>query len=263
MIELSGVHRSFVESQTGAVVEAVGGFDLRVAAGEFVALLGPSGCGKTSVLRLIAGHDPGPVQGGAVRVGGAPVAGISPRRVLVAQDAALFPWLNVEENIGFGLRAQGRPNPGRVHELIQQMGLSGAERRLPAALSGGMRQRVALARALAIEPEVLLLDEPFAALDAISREQLQDVLEAAWQRAGTTVVLVTHAVDEALRLADRVVVVSQRPARVVHDLRVSSPRPRDVSQLGEQRRWLTGLLRAPPAGEPRGAHGDKGAQDSS
>ncbi len=246
MIRLTDVKRSFREAETGAEVTAVEGLNLEVARGEFVVLVGPSGSGKSTVLRLIAGHDPGPVQSGTVRVDGEPVVGISPRRVLVSQDPALFPWLNVEENIRFGLRALGRPVD--VSAWVSALGLEGAERRKPHELSGGMRQRVALARALVIEPEILLLDEPFAALDALAREQLQEGLEAAWLKTRPTVVMVTHAVDEALKLADRVVVVTARPASVCDELRVEAPRPREVAELGLLRRRLSERLRSYRAG---------------
>lgn len=246
VIRLEGVHKAYTESRGGGRVAALDGFDLEVASGSFVAILGPSGSGKTTVLKLIAGFET--ADAGRVEAGGAPITGISPRRVLVAQDAALFPWLSVADNIAFGLRAQRRPAAEvttRVAALVEALGLAGAERRLPAELSGGMKQRVALARALAVEPDALLLDEPFAALDALARERLQDVLEAAWLGARPTVVLVTHAVDEALRLADRVVVVGPRPARVRLDVAVDAPRPRDVSTLGALRRQLADAVRKP------------------
>jgi ABC-type nitrate/sulfonate/bicarbonate transport system ATPase subunit len=248
MIRLLGVTKSYAEARSGARIQALDGFDLEVTAGEFVAILGPSGSGKSTVLKLIAGFDT--ADSGTVEVGGEPVTTISPRRVLVAQDAALFPWLNVIDNIAFGPRAQGRGNAAsitaRVHDLVQALGLAGAERRLPSELSGGMKQRVALARALAVEPEVLLLDEPFAALDALSRERLQDALESAWITAKPTVVLVTHSVDEAIRLADRVVIVSERPARIVHTAIVNATRPRDIAGLGDLRRTLAAAVRGLP-----------------
>ncbi len=248
MIRLAKASKGYVEARSGARIQALDSFDLEVVAGEFVAILGPSGSGKSTVLKLIAGFDH--ADSGTVEVGDEPVIGISPRRVLVAQDAALFPWLNVVDNIAFGLRAQRRGNAAsiaaRVQELVQALGLAGAERRLPSELSGGMKQRVALARALAVEPEVLLLDEPFAALDALSRERLQDVLESVWLTARPTVLMVTHSVDEAIRLADRVVVVSERPARIVHTAIVAAPRPRDIAGLGDLRRALAAAVRGLP-----------------
>jgi ABC-type nitrate/sulfonate/bicarbonate transport system ATPase subunit len=238
VIRLSGVHKSFAEARTGADVPVLSGFDLEVERGEFLAILGPSGCGKSTLLRLVAGFER-PDRGG-VEVAGSAVTQISPARLLVAQDAALFPWLTAAENVGFGLRAQGRPDPARVAGLLAEFGLSGAENRYPNELSGGMKQRVALARALAVGPEVLLLDEPFGALDALSREAMQVLLEQTWLRLGATVLLVTHSVDEALRLADRVVVVSPRPSRIVGTARVDLPRPRTAIVQAELRERLLG-----------------------
>lgn len=251
MIRLKGVNKAFAPVAAGPRVDALVGFDLEVARGEIVAILGPSGSGKTTVLKLVAGFER--VDSGVVEVNGAPVTTILPQRVLVAQDSALFPWLNVAENIGFGLRAQGRPDAGAVRDWVVRLGLGGAEGRFPKELSGGMRQRVALARALAVSPEVLLLDEPFGALDAISRDTLQDVLEAAWSVSRPSVLLVTHSVDEALRLADRVVVVSERPARVRAIVDVTEARPRDIAAMGDLRRALRDEIRRGAAMPGEGA----------
>jgi NitT/TauT family transport system ATP-binding protein len=240
-VELAGVRHAYVEAGTGRRVEALASVDLAVAAGELVALLGPSGCGKSTILHLVAGlFAP---DAGEVSAGGSRVRGVGPDRVLVFQDGALFPWLNVFENVAFGLRAQRRPLE-RVPALLSALGLAGAEQRFPKELSGGMRQRVALARALAADPAVLLLDEPFGALDALSREQLQDVLESVWQRDRKTALLVTHSVEEAVRLADRVVVLSERPATVRAVYEVDAPRPRDVTELGALRREIGARVRS-------------------
>lgn len=244
-VVLRGVSHAYREAGTGRAVPALDGVSLDIAAGELVALLGPSGCGKTTILHLVAGiFRP---DTGEVRCGGRPIERIGPDRVLVFQDGALFPWLTVAENIAFG--ARGRP----VGPLVDALGLSGAERRYPKELSGGMRQRVALARALAAEPDVLLLDEPFAALDAISREQLQDVLLDVWSTRRTTALLVTHSVDEALRLADRVVVLSARPAQVREIVRVDVPRPRDPAALVALGQRLRALIAVSASGPRRGS----------
>ena len=169
------------------------------------------------------------------------MSGIGTDRVLVFQDGALFPWLTVRENVAFGPKVQRREVD--VEGLLGRLGLSGAGDRYPKELSGGMRQRVALARALAVSPEVLLLDEPFGALDALSREGLQDVLEDAWMAANTTAILVTHSVEEAVRLADRVVVLGPRPTRIRDVYTVDAPRPRDVTRLGELRRAIGARVR--------------------
>jgi NitT/TauT family transport system ATP-binding protein len=236
MIQLEAVSFAHVEAGTGRRVEAVSALDLRVARGELVALLGPSGCGKTTLLHLVAGMVR--ADAGRVSVAGAPVTGVGADRVLVFQDGALFPWLTVEGNIRFGAGAR------RVPELIAALGLAGAEARYPKELSGGMRQRVALARALAVDPAVLLLDEPFGALDAMSRATLQDVLEQVWLADQKTVLLVTHSVEEAVRLADRVLVLSPRPARVRAVFDVRAERPRDVTALGALRREIAAAVRA-------------------
>jgi len=245
-VTLSRVRHTFVEAGTGRRVEALGGVDLAVDAGEFVAIVGPSGCGKTTILHLVAGMLAADT--GEVRCGGASVGGIGTDRVLVFQDGALFPWLTVLENITFGPRAHGHPfDPA----LIAALGLSGAEDRYPKELSGGMRQRVALARALAVDPDVLLLDEPFGALDALSREQLQGVLEDAWLREGSgrvrkTMILVTHSVEEAVRLADRVVMLAPRPGRILSEHHIDLPRPRRIEspEVATRAANLLDLLKA-------------------
>ncbi len=241
-ITLRGITHAYTEAHSGRRVSAVDSVDLDVAPGELLALLGPSGCGKSTLLRMVAGMlRP---DRGEVLTDGRPVGEVGPERVLVFQDGHLFPWLTVRDNVAFGPRALGRALDG-VDALLGRLGLADAGDRFPKELSGGMRQRAALARALAVRPKVLLLDEPFGALDALSRETLQEELEALWLRERVTVLLVTHSVDEALRLADRVVVLSPRPARVRGVYVVDAPRPRDPQGTGALRREIAALLREP------------------
>lgn len=204
----------------------LGGLDLDVAPGEIVALVGPSGCGKSTLLRLAAGLDVR--YKGEIAVGGATVCGPNPAVGVVFQEPRLFPWLTVADNVAFGLPDRGSSRARQlVEETLDVVGLAEFARSLPKQLSGGMAQRVALARALVTEPRVLLMDEPFSSLDAFTRMRLQDHLLAAWTRYQPTLLLVTHDLDEAVYLADRVVLFSERPARVQQDLRVEAPRPRD------------------------------------
>jgi len=218
------------------------GLDLDVAASEILVSVGPSGCGKSTLLRLAAGLDGR--DGGEITVGGTPVHGPHPSVGLVFQEPRLFPWLNVADNVAFGLadRRSSRAR-GLVCETLGVVGLAHVARALPKQLSGGMAQRVALARALVTEPQVLLLDEPFSALDALTRMRLQDHLLAAWARYRPTLVLVTHDLEEAVYLADRVVLLSERPARIQQEQRVGLPRPRDRGGI-ELARLRAGLLAA-------------------
>ncbi|MFI9509747.1 ABC transporter ATP-binding protein [Nocardia sp. NPDC052566] len=200
---------------------------LRIEAGEFVALLGPSGCGKSTLLRMLAGLDR--PSRGALSVDGAPVIGPDPHRALMFQDPTLFPWRTVAQNVALGPQARGTlaADRDRVARALELVGLAEFHDAYPAQLSGGMAQRVALARALVNRPRLFLLDEPLGKLDALTRATLQTEIARLWQRDGFTAVLVTHDVDEALRLADRVVVFSPRPGKVLQDLRIDAPRPRD------------------------------------
>ncbi|MBU6508369.1 MAG: ABC transporter ATP-binding protein [Alphaproteobacteria bacterium] len=199
----------------GKPVLALEGVSLDVKDREFLALLGPSGCGKSTLLYLLGGFIP--VESGAITVGGRPVEGPSPDRGIVFQHFALFPWKTVRENILYGLEKQGMPKPGRekrAQEFVELVHLKGFEDSYPSQLSGGMRQRVAIARTLAVEPEILLMDEPFGALDAQTRALMHEELRAIMRRAPKTVVFVTHDVREAVYLADRVAVMSARPGRI-------------------------------------------------
>jgi NitT/TauT family transport system ATP-binding protein len=228
-------------------VEALAGLDLDVAAGEFVALLGPSGCGKSTLLRLVAGLDR--PQGGEVEVGNA--TGAANRGVgFVFQDAHLLPWRTVLANAALPLELAGVPRDVRTaaaRAAIAQVGLADAATRLPAALSGGMRMRVSIARALVTAPRILLLDEPFAALDELTRQRLDEQLRELWLASGMTVLFVTHSIGEAAFLAERVVVLSPRPARVLADVGVSLPERRDAllrtaPEFVELTRRLTAVL---------------------
>ncbi len=217
--------------RTGTFALACDGLSFEVAENEFVAIVGPSGCGKTTFLTALAGLTP--VDSGRLELNGAQITGPARDRSLVFQQASLFPWRNVAANIAFGLKAQGRLDKqgrARVAELVELVGLAGKEDKYPRELSGGMSQRVNLARALATDPDLLLLDEPFSALDAQTRELMQEELTRVWQvdSAGTgkTAVFVTHDVPEAVFLADRVVVFSAGPAHLVEVVEVDLPRPR-------------------------------------
>ncbi len=205
---------------------------LSVAPGEFICLLGPSGCGKSTLLGALAGHLR-PARG-SLRLDGRPIDGPDPQRGLVFQQHTLFPWKTVLDNVAYGLKMQGRPRREREAEarrLLELVGLGGFERRYPRELSGGMQQRVEIARVLINQPRVLLMDEPFAALDALTRARMQELLLSLWGRIRTTVVFVTHDIDEALFLADRVLILGPRPGRIVETLAVDFARPRDSTLL--------------------------------
>ena len=217
---------------------------LEVEPGEFVALLGPSGCGKSTLLRLIAGLDR--PRAGTLREDGIGIRGPHPSRVVVFQDPTLFPWRSVWDNVSLGLEAQGilKRQRQRVDDALNLVGLSNFRNAYPHQLSGGMAQRVALARALVNDPKVLVLDEPLGKLDSLTRITMQAELVALWQRKGFTTLLVTHDVEEALVLANRVIVLSDRPARIKADIAVQRPYPRHRGDpyLADLRRQILGLL---------------------
>ena len=209
--------------------EALHDVSLNIAPGEFVCLLGPSGCGKSTLLGALAGHLV-PARG-TVRVDGDVVDGPHPDRGLVFQQHTLFPWQRVIDNVAFGLKMKGIARAQRqaqAHELLASVGLAGFESRYPSQLSGGMQQRVEIARVLINRPRVLLMDEPFGALDALTRARMQQLLLEVWSRIRTTVVFVTHDIDEALFLADRILVMSARPGRIIEDRTLDFARPRDA-----------------------------------
>ena len=209
-------------------VEALREISFDVHEGEFCCLLGHSGCGKTTLLNMLAGFEQ--PTGGELLVAGQPVAGPGWDRTMVFQDYALFPWLNVERNIAFGLDMKDVPAAEKaeiVARHVRLVGLAGFEKHLPIQLSGGMRQRVAIARALAVDPKVALFDEPFAALDAQNRAVLQDELVRISQATKKTMLLITHSIDEAVKLSDRVIVMTTRPGRVKENIVIDLPKPRD------------------------------------
>jgi NitT/TauT family transport system ATP-binding protein len=226
-LEVVGIRKVFATRRR--TTEALGGVSFSVEAGEFVCVLGPSGCGKSTLLNVIAGLER-PTQG-EVRMDGAPVLAPGRDRVVIFQEAALFPWLTVRGNMEFGLRLlslSARERERRVEEYLQLVGMRGFERVYIHEISGGMKQRVALARALALNPQVLLMDEPFAALDAQSRDTLHAELQSIWAQTGTTILFVTHNVREALVLGTRVLLMSARPGRIKHEYPVRIPRPRHI-----------------------------------
>ena len=210
-------------------VRALDKIDLEVHAGEFVALLGPSGCGKSTLLNLIAGFEH--LTTGQLTVDGQPVSKPGPDRGVVFQEAALFPWLSVWDNVVFGPRTQGLPKSEyeqRAHDMIEIVGLGDFKQHLPVQLSGGMRQRVGIARILTLGSRVLLMDEPFGALDAQTRLTMQELLLSVWQKLKPTIVFVTHDIDEALFLADTIYVMSARPGRIQARMTVPLARPRSI-----------------------------------
>jgi ABC-type nitrate/sulfonate/bicarbonate transport system ATPase subunit len=209
-------------------VRVLDDINLEIATGEFVCLLGPSGCGKSTLLSAMAGFL-SPTRG-EIRIDGEPVRGPDPRRIFVFQERGVFPWLTVEGNIGFGLFKLPRvEREQRIAYYVKMVGLEGFEKVYPAELSGGMKQRLEVARALAVNPDMLFLDEPFGALDSITRLIMRGELLRIWEAERKTIVFVTHDIDEAVQLADRVVVLSARPARVQQIVEIDIAHPRDIS----------------------------------
>jgi NitT/TauT family transport system ATP-binding protein len=242
VVELRAVSKRFTDGE-GRERTALAPVELRVARGEFVCLVGPSGCGKSTILNLVAGLER-PSEG-TVRARGSDVTGPGPDRTVMFQESALFPWLTVQENVRFPLEIAGVPAreaAERVERYLRMVHLWRFRDGRPHELSGGMRQRAALARALVVEPEILLMDEPFAALDAQTAELLRAELESIWARTGKTVLFVTHNVREAVRLADRVVILGTRPGCVKRVVPITLARPRDEADADVSA--LTSLVRA-------------------
>jgi NitT/TauT family transport system ATP-binding protein len=265
-IQVKGVGRKFMDPQ-GKTIEALRDVNLEVEdrfapdgrdVGEFRVLLGPSGCGKSTILRLIAGLD-FPTSG-EVLVNGMPVHGPGRDRGMVFQKYTSFPWLTVAENIAYGMKINGVSKDEQrdtVAKLVEAVGLKGFERAYPGTLSGGMQQRVAIARTLAVRPDIILMDEPFGALDAQTRSDMQELLLHIWDESASTILFVTHDVEEAIYLADHLFILSSRPGTIVEDLPVPFCRPRspEMRQTPEfqelQQYVLATLKRAPGKGQVR------------
>jgi NitT/TauT family transport system ATP-binding protein len=228
-------------------VEVVRALDFDVQAGEFVAIIGPSGCGKSTLLSLLAGYlTP---SSGRVLFRGSPISGPGRERMMVFQQPALFPWLTTAENVAYGLKLKANRSNGRnvketVAAMLQLVQLDGFARHYPSDLSGGMRQRLEIARALAVDPQVLLMDEPLAALDALTRRTMQREVLHIWEKTRKTILFVTHDIDEAVIMADRIVVMAQRPTYVleIEDVRLPRPRLREDPEVGKVARRLSTLL---------------------
>jgi ABC-type nitrate/sulfonate/bicarbonate transport system ATPase subunit len=250
MIELRDLNKTFPAQKGNAPTIALAGVDLCVETDEFLCIIGPSGCGKTTLLKMIAGLVA--PDSGTIEIDGVPVTSPGPDRAVVFQNFALLPWADVMANVAFGLELRGVSKAEResvANELIGQVGLRGFEHHFPRQLSGGMQQRVGLARALAVDPKILLMDEPFAAVDAQTRRTLQEDLLRVAHASRKTIVFITHDMDEAVRLGDRVVLMSPRPGQVRESISVDLPRPRpeDLDQQSramELKSYLWQQLRA-------------------
>lgn len=231
-ISIRNLWMTFPAKKRGAEpIHVLENVNAEVEKGEFVCIVGPSGCGKSTLLNVIGGFLT--ATSGQAFVEGAPVKGPDPRRIFVFQENGVFPWLTVRENIGFGLRRQTDSERGRiVAHYVEMVGLSGFETAYPRELSGGMRQRVEIARALAANPDIIYMDEPFGALDFITRLKMRADLVRIWSTEKKTILFVTHDIEEAVQLADRVLVMSRRPATVQEATRIDLPRPRDLDSPG-------------------------------
>ena len=231
VVSLRNLCMRFAGKRNGDSIHVLENINAEVAEGEFVCLVGPSGCGKSTLLNIVAGFlEP---TSGEVLVEGKPVRGPDPRRIFVFQENGVFPWLNVSDNICFGLRRQTRQERNRIlAHYIDMVGLNGFENAYPRELSGGMKQRVEIARALAASPDIIYMDEPFGALDFITRLKMRADLVRIWQSEKKTILFVTHDIEEAVQLADRVLVMSNRPATIQKIVDIDLPRPRDLDSPG-------------------------------
>jgi NitT/TauT family transport system ATP-binding protein len=249
MLQVHDVCKTFMGERGRDALEVLRRVRFEAAAGEFVSIIGPSGCGKTTLLRILHGLEP--VTSGEIFVSDRKVMRPSPSSAMVFQQFNLFPWLTVAQNVAFGLEVAKLPAAEcqeRTARFVRLVGLEGFAAHYPHELSGGMQQRVGIARALALDPQILLLDEPFGALDAITREQLQREIADILAQSTKTVVFITHNMDEAIFFSDRILVMASRPGRIVEEVRVSLPRPREADavrasrQFGEMREHLWSLL---------------------
>lgn len=229
VLKLDNVSKSFAKIETDNVTHALSSVTTTMESGEFISMVGPSGCGKSTILRLVAGLIQPTT--GSITLNGKPIEGPGPDRGMMFQKATLFPWLTVYDNIAFSLRMQGKlkGNEDKVEEMIKTIGLQDFREDYPGQLSGGMAQRVALVRSLINEPPVLLLDEPLGALDAFTRMNMQDEILRIWQKKQQLAIMVTHDVDEAIYMGTRVLVMDSHPGRIVSDLKIEQPFPRDRS----------------------------------
>ena len=227
LIQVRDLSVQFANPKTAEPLRVLESVNVSVSEGEFVCIVGPSGCGKSTFLNVVAGFLQ-PASGNVI-VHGQKVSGPDPRRIFVFQENGVFPWLNVTQNIGFGLRGRTRrEREAIVRRYIEMVGLIGFEEAYPHELSGGMRQRVEIARALAADPEIIYMDEPFGALDFLTRMKMRGDLIRIWQAERKTVLFVTHDIDESVQLADRVLVMTGRPGRIQAEISVDLPRPRDL-----------------------------------
>jgi NitT/TauT family transport system ATP-binding protein len=248
-VAIRGLRKTFREPGKPPV-PVLDGLDLDVARGELVCLLGPSGCGKSVLLHLVAGFEP--FDGGSIEIDGEPVRGPDPRRVFVFQEFGIFPWMSVWDNIAFGLGERSfQEQLDVVGRTIELVGLTGFERAFPKELSGGMKQRVEVARALAVQPDVLYMDEPFGSLDSLTRWNLRAEVLRLWQQERKTILYVTHDIDESVQLGQRVIVLTQRPARIrtIVDLRdLAYPRDIDSPEYRDARDRLYAAMGMSPRG---------------
>jgi NitT/TauT family transport system ATP-binding protein len=248
-LELNNVSKEFPDKDQAKVRQVLSGISFKAEAGEFISLIGPSGCGKTTLLRIVHGLET--ATSGTVVCEGKPVIRPDPNRAFVFQHFNLFPWRTVHDNVAYGLEVRGDPRPDRerhVQAMIDLVGLRGFEKFYPHEISGGMQQRVGIARALALAPDVLLMDEPFGALDAITREKLQRDIAEILQAQPKTTLFVTHNMDEAIYFSDRILVFGTKPGRIVEDVVVRLARPRQADivrasrEFAELREHLWALL---------------------